>query len=146
MEEKLYESIEAVILDQDDFSQYKNTFSIKDRIKLVGENLSQLRKTAGLSQKEVAKIIDCAIQTYSGYEKGRHEPNIESLVRNAHLYNVSVDTIVGKDVSLYEMEDDIYSETSIKDWYMNPKFEQLQRKLKSMEQDIENLKKNVKDI
>jgi transcriptional regulator with XRE-family HTH domain len=138
MEGTYYDSVNEAILAQKDFSPYKNIISIKQRIKVVGDNLAYLRKKAGLSQKEVAEIIECAVQTYSGYENGRHEPNIESLVRIAFLYNVTIDFIAGK----YEgIDDDL--EGMVNNIIENPKFEQLQNKLKSMEQDINELKNQI---
>lgn len=146
MEDKLYESEEEAILEQKEFSQYRNTINIKDRIKIVGNNMAFLRKKAGLSQKDVADIIECAIQTYSGYENGRHEPNIESIVRLSWLYNVSADILVGKYEGIVENQMDIWPLEVIEQVSDNPKFEQIQqmlRKLKLMEADIDMLKEKL---
>ena len=70
----------------------------KDRLHVVASNMALLRRKAGLSQKDVCEVIGCAPQTYSGYEKGKHEPSLETLVRLAHLYDVTLDYLMGKHI------------------------------------------------
>lgn len=64
---------------------------------MVGERLVQLRKIFHLTQKEVSEIINVTPQTYSGYEKGKYEPSMETLVRLAFLYRTSIDNLLLKD-------------------------------------------------
>lgn len=85
--------------------------SAKDRMEVVGKNLFFFRRQSGLSQKDLCKVLECAPQTYSGYEKGLHEPPIEVLVRLAYLYDISLDFLLGKrhegewaDIENYEDE------------------------------------------
>ena len=75
---------------------YTSEHSNKERNKIVGDNLLMLRRRHGLSQKDICDYLMTSPQTYSGYETGKHEPNIETLVRLAFLYNVDMDTITGK--------------------------------------------------
>ena len=60
-------------------------------------NLKILRKQAGLTQGEVAKLINVNQRTYSGYETKFSEPNIETLIKLADYYNVSLDYLVGRE-------------------------------------------------
>lgn len=76
---------------------YEGQFDVVTRKQMVAEMLRQLRKTKGLQQKEVAQILGISPQTYNGYEKGRNEPPIETLVRLSYLYGISVDLLVQRD-------------------------------------------------
>lgn len=122
-----------------EFGYYlKNPMNIQNRIKLVGENLLFLRKKADLSQKDLCRIVGCATQTYSGYENGHHEPNIETLVRLAHIYNISVDYIIG---TRYDEGRNIQEE--VDNIYENPTFEEIQTQMKIMQHEINDLKNQM---
>ncbi|MBR2909812.1 MAG: helix-turn-helix transcriptional regulator [Clostridia bacterium] len=60
-------------------------------------NLKKLRKTEKKTQKEMASILNVAESTYNGYEKEINEPNIETLIKLADYYNVSLDYLVGRE-------------------------------------------------
>ena len=49
------------------------------------EYLTELRNKKGLSQEEVAKLIDVARSTYACYETGDREPNLETMGRIAKV-------------------------------------------------------------
>ncbi len=59
-------------------------------------NLKLLRKNLGLTQDEVAKKLRLARTTYRNYENNEREPNIETLVRMADFYKVSLDFLCGR--------------------------------------------------
>ena len=63
------------------------------------------RKQAKLTQKEVAKYLDCAESTYSLYENGKRQIGFEDLLKLGELYNVSVEDLVG-DKKMPATEDD----------------------------------------
>lgn len=65
-----------------------------DRKKAVAKRLSSLREEADLKQKEVSQKTGINVTTLSGYELGRNEPNVETLVRLADLYDVSLDYLL----------------------------------------------------
>jgi len=121
-------------------AQYNPMIDAKERTAIVGRNLLMLRKKAGLQQKEVAEIIDCKPQTYSGYETGRHEPNIETLVRLASLYNVSVDYIVGM---FDDADEDTQIYAEIHNEIRNPKFQEIQIQMQLIRDEIAALKKQI---
>lgn len=67
------------------------------------ENLRFLRKKSGMTQAELAKKMHIQQYNISDYEIGRIEPNIQTLVKFADVFNVSIDFLVGrktKDVAL----------------------------------------------
>jgi transcriptional regulator with XRE-family HTH domain len=61
---------------------------------MLKENLRQLRKRQGLSQEEVSKVLGVSRITYGDYERGKTEPNIESLRRLASLFKISLDSLI----------------------------------------------------
>lgn len=69
------------------------------RISTFTERLPLLRKRTGLFQREVAAEIGVYERTYRKYELGEHTPNIETLCKLAAFYGVSVDYLVGLDVT-----------------------------------------------
>lgn len=59
------------------------------------EILKQLRKEKGLTQYEVAKLLDITVSAYGNYELNQREPNIENLIKLSDFYGVSVDFLIG---------------------------------------------------
>tara|TARA_R110002072_G_scaffold302402_2_gene485155 strand:- start:25140 stop:25940 length:801 start_codon:yes stop_codon:yes gene_type:complete len=68
----------------------------------VGGNLKLLRNRKKLSQEEVAKELGLTRSSYSGYENGVAQPNIESLVIFSDFYKVSIDDLVRKDFGKFK--------------------------------------------
>lgn len=61
--------------------------------------LKQLRENKGLTQAELAKLVDISASSIGMYEQGRREPSQEVLLQFADFFNVSVDYILGRDKS-----------------------------------------------
>ncbi|MGI6776810.1 MAG: helix-turn-helix domain-containing protein [Acetivibrionales bacterium] len=61
------------------------------------ERLNTLIEKTGLQQKEIANLLNIKVSTFNGYVNGIREPNIETLIRIARFFNVTVDYIVGND-------------------------------------------------
>ncbi len=59
------------------------------------DNLKNARITKGLSQKEVAEAVGVAKSTYSLYESGSREPNVQTIKKLADTLNVSADELLG---------------------------------------------------
>lgn len=60
--------------------------------------LEVLRKNKNLSQYELAEKLNMTQQRISAYEKGKREPDIETLKIFANFFNCSIDYLLGKDV------------------------------------------------
>lgn len=60
------------------------------------ENLRFLRRKAGLTQADLAKKLHIQQYNISDYEIGRIEPNIQTLIKFADVFNVSIDFLVGR--------------------------------------------------
>ncbi len=61
------------------------------------ERLKELRTEEGITQKELARLMDTTNSSICDWECGRTEPNIQQLVKLAEIFSVSVDYIVGKE-------------------------------------------------
>lgn len=59
--------------------------------------MRELRKQAGLTMKELGKIVGVSESTISLYERGQHEPDLVTLSRIAECLNTSVDYLLGRD-------------------------------------------------
>jgi len=64
-------------------------------IGLFGQRLRKLREAKGLTQEELAKVINVSNKTISVYEKGGADPSTETLLKLAQYFNVSVDYLLG---------------------------------------------------
>ena len=60
------------------------------------ENIRSLRVDHGLTQKQIAEIINVKQSTYSQYEIGVLNYPIDVLIKLADYYNVSVDYLLGR--------------------------------------------------
>lgn len=56
--------------------------------------LKELREKRGLTQEELAKLIKIEQNTYSNYEKEKTQPKLETLIKIADLYNISLDYLL----------------------------------------------------
>ena len=59
------------------------------------QKLTEARKQAGYTQRQVAEILKISKSTIASYEVGRTQPDIETLGRLADFYCVSVDWLIG---------------------------------------------------
>jgi len=59
-------------------------------------NLKNLRIEFGYTQAQLAEMLNIKQQSYSRYEKGTGEPNIATLCKLADIFDVSIDTLVGR--------------------------------------------------
>ena len=62
---------------------------------MIGERLIDLRKDAGLTQKELSEKLFINYRTYSGYERDETEASDNFKIKLAEFYNVSVDYLLG---------------------------------------------------
>lgn len=54
------------------------------------ENLKRIRAERGLTQRDVASILGCSVQSYAQYESGKRKPKIETIKRFADALGVLV--------------------------------------------------------
>ncbi|UKS25059.1 helix-turn-helix domain-containing protein [Paenibacillus sp. HWE-109] len=61
--------------------------------------LIRLREKTGLTQKDLATKLGIARTTYSGYENGAREPDLETLKRIADYFDVTLDYLLNGEES-----------------------------------------------
>lgn len=65
---------------------------------MINERLKQLRTARGLSQNEMADILEVSLSSYQKYEREKNSvtPSLDVLMRIADYYKVSVDYLLGR--------------------------------------------------
>ena len=61
--------------------------------------LREIRLKRNLTQKKLSEVIGCSVGAYSKYEVGDREPPLDVLCKLADYYDVSVDYLIGREVS-----------------------------------------------
>lgn len=69
---------------------------------MIGQNLQYLRKKFGLSQQNLAEELDIPRTTLGDYERSKTEPNIKMLLKLSSHFNVDLEDLLSKDLSLEE--------------------------------------------
>ena len=59
------------------------------------DRLKELRKTKGVTQKQIADAVGVAERNYRRYE-ANHNPNVDTLNKLADYFNVSTDYLLGR--------------------------------------------------
>ena len=62
---------------------------------ILSLRLKELRNSLGLNQSEFSESIQLKQPTYNAYEKGANKPQVDTLIKIAAKYNVSIDWICG---------------------------------------------------
>lgn len=65
--------------------------------------LKELRLQSGLTQKKVAEKIGIAYKNYNTYELGYAMPDIQTLIKIANFYHVSLDYLCGNNFHRLEL-------------------------------------------
>ena len=63
------------------------------------ENLKQLRKENGLSQEDLAEILDVSRQAVSKWEQGNGYPEVEKLLLISNKLNISLDNLMSAEIN-----------------------------------------------
>lgn len=62
---------------------------------MMYKRIRDLREDRDLTQKEMARALNCSQQVYSNYELGQRDIPTDILIKLSSFYNVSVDYILG---------------------------------------------------
>ncbi|RSI91154.1 helix-turn-helix domain-containing protein [Streptococcus mitis] len=75
---------------------------------MLPERLKNLRKKAGLTQKQIAEKLQVGQNSYSNWEKGKRTPIQPTIEKLAEILNTSTDYLLGKtDIPDRDLEVDI---------------------------------------
>ena len=62
---------------------------------MIYKRIRDLREDNDLTQKDMAKALNCSQQVYSNYELGQRDIPTDILIKLSRFYDVSVDYILG---------------------------------------------------
>ena len=68
------------------------------------DRLKEARKKAGLSQRDLAKMIGCDQSLIAHFEKGRKRPSQGSIISLANVLRVSTDYLLGRPAKTHYQE------------------------------------------
>ena len=71
---------------------------------MLAQNIKYLRRKRKISQQELADQLNVSRTTLGDYERGHTEPNIDTLINMANLFEVKIDELLKQDLSLKELE------------------------------------------
>ena len=60
------------------------------------ESLRQQRISRNFTRQQLANLLGVSLRTYQTYETGTREPSINSLIKIANFYSISLDELVGR--------------------------------------------------
>jgi transcriptional regulator with XRE-family HTH domain len=69
------------------------------KFNFVGTRISNLRKSSGMTQEEVAEMVGVTRQTYANWEKNKVSPDLNSLYELSGVFNVDVSYLLGESSS-----------------------------------------------
>jgi transcriptional regulator with XRE-family HTH domain len=70
---------------------------------MIAQRMRRLRVDKHWTQEDLAKKLNMAISTISGYENGSRRPDIETLIRLSDLFEVSVDYLIGRSNQTHDL-------------------------------------------
>lgn len=59
-----------------------------------GERLKNLREKSGYTKKEISHKLDFTANVYGSYERGDRRPSLETIIKLADMYDVSLDYLI----------------------------------------------------
>ncbi len=62
---------------------------------MIGERLSEIRKSCGENQADLAAHLNVSVSTIRSWEQGKSSPSHEFLVSICQLYHISADYLLG---------------------------------------------------
>ena len=65
---------------------------------MFAERLKELRSARSLMQKDISRIFNVSMGAVGNWESGKRIPDVETLIRIADYFGVSVDYLIGHDL------------------------------------------------
>ena len=70
---------------------------------LFGKNIKKIRSVKNLSQQAFADLFGLKRATLGAYEEGRSEPKIETIIKVANYFSITIDDILTRDLTVNEL-------------------------------------------
>lgn len=116
---------------------------------MIGDKIRYLRIKRGETQQDLAKIIGVSNQSVAYYEGDKREPNLETIIKIAHHYNVTLDELVASNdlqTPFKEFEDHILSQKEEWTWLFPAAKEQKKFVQGFRDETLNNIHKNLSAI
>ncbi len=84
---------------------------------VIGESISRLRETAGISQEQFAELFGVSRQSVQKWENGTSMPELEKLVKIAKYFDISLDALVLKNNT--RITEELHYSKTLKPKYSN---------------------------
>jgi transcriptional regulator with XRE-family HTH domain len=68
-----------------------------------GKNIKKIRAIKGLSQQAFAELFSLKRATLGAYEEGRSEPKIDTIIKVANYFSISIDDFLTKEVTVNQL-------------------------------------------
>ena len=68
----------------------------RDTMPDIADRLKELRKSKGITQKQVYVAIGLSESNYQSFEYGTYRPSHDSIIKLADFFDVSVDYLLGR--------------------------------------------------
>ncbi len=109
-----------------------------------GRNIKKIRIAKKMSQTFFAQLFNLKRTTIGAYEEGRAEPKIETAIKIADYFELTLEQLFRKELTVNEIfhfrQDLLFKENTTEN---KNKIKQLQAKVKQLENKIESLRKNT---
>ena len=115
-------------------------------------NMKKIRESLQLTQVKVANDLKLSRQVYNFYENGKRNPDMQTLIKIADYYGVSIDSLLGRTNVIKPEnidEDDLLSKINTADSETKASVEQFlnyllyEKERKNKEKNDNNAKKNT---
>ena len=107
---------------------------------ILSDRLKELRKKKGLTQKDLAEIIDVNRVTYTNWENGKRTPEPVKIVELATALDTTVDYLLGKtNVNYFEQANILLNELENNSNKRELSNEELERLLTIREEMMKNI-------
>lgn len=63
---------------------------------MIYRRIRDSREDKDITQKEIARVLNCSQQVYSNYELGQRDIPTAILIKLARFYNTSIDYLLGE--------------------------------------------------
>lgn len=68
-----------------------------------GKNIKKIRNVRGLTQAQLAEMIEVNRGVISSYEEGRAEPKIETIIKTAEVFQLSIDLLLKNSITVNQL-------------------------------------------
>ncbi|WP_170110318.1 helix-turn-helix transcriptional regulator [Flavilitoribacter nigricans] len=110
----------------------------------MNKNIKYLRRTRSWTQTEFGRLIDASKGSVSSYEKAINQPTIDTLIKMAQLFEISIDDLLFRNIA---EEGIAYKTPPIPGRVEEPSVQEMNRLLKLRINELEReIRRNNPDL